>query len=357
MKTVINQRLFSITLFTLLYSIHLQAQNIPAALEIPLSSQKAQVSQKIGFTDVTVVYHSPSVRGRKIWGTNIAPYGGKPFLWRAGANENTTITFTDKVLIEGQSLNAGTYGLHMIPNEKEFTIIFSENSTSWGSFFYNESEDALRIKVTPMESPFREWLTYDFEIRERNFVSLALLWENLKIPMRIEVDDEVTLDHIRGQLRSSPAFTSDGWKNAASYCLRNNINHTEALGWIDRALRTDKSFANFTIKANLLEQDGKSEEGLEALKSGFVEATPDGLLNYVNGQYRLKAESKAKMATDYMQKNHSKLWQTQMALAAMYGYNKDSKKQLSHLEKALKSAPENRAGRISQQIERLKGGK
>lgn len=348
-----QQKTFLI-LFLLTFSIFSYAQ-IPSALQVPLKSQRAQVTQRIGFTDVSVTYHSPAVNGRKIWGSNIAPYDGKPFLWRAGANENTTISFTDDVVIEGKQLAAGTYGLHMIPTEKEFTIVFSKNHSSWGSYFYDESEDALRVIVQPEESPFREWLTYDFEVRAQDHLVLSLKWENIKIPMKIEVNDEVTLGHIRAQLRSSPAFTSDGWKNAANYCLQNDLNLEEALTWIDRALRTEGSFENYQIKAGIQEKLGNESEALETLKLSFNEASPDVLMRFVSSQIRGESLDKAKMAADHLEKNHASSWQTHYAMSTVLSQEGDPKKSLKHLEKALKSAPENWKGRISQLIEQEKG--
>ena len=115
------------------------------SMVLPEVSQLSEVKQRIGYTDITIVYHSPYVNGRKIWG-ELVPYGK---VWRAGANENTTISFTDDVSINGSPLPAGTYGLHMIPGESEWTVIFSKDHTSWGSFFYNEKEDALRVKTKP----------------------------------------------------------------------------------------------------------------------------------------------------------------------------------------------------------------
>ncbi|HZU44963.1 MAG TPA: DUF2911 domain-containing protein, partial [Terriglobales bacterium] len=112
-------------------------------LDLPRPSQQAVVSQRLGITDVTISYHRPLVNKRQIWG-NLVPYGQ---VWRAGANENTTIQFTDPVTIEGKPLAKGIYGLHMIPAQDQWIVIFSNNHTSWGSFTYKESEDALRVTV------------------------------------------------------------------------------------------------------------------------------------------------------------------------------------------------------------------
>src|SRR6266568_2643504 len=117
----------------------------PTELNIPRVSQRGSVTQRIGLTDITIHYHRPMVGGREIWGKTV-PYGK---VWRAGANENTTITFSDDVTVEGKPLAAGTYGLHTIPDKDQWTIIFSKNSTSWGSFSYDEKEDALRVTVKP----------------------------------------------------------------------------------------------------------------------------------------------------------------------------------------------------------------
>ena len=130
-----------------------QAQS--TILDIPRQSQHAVLMQRVGITDITISYHRPLVAGRKIWG-GVVPYGQ---VWRAGANENTTIEFTDQVMIEGKPLDRGTYGLHMIPNADEWTVIFSKNSTSWGSFTYDQKEDALRVNVKPHATEFREALT------------------------------------------------------------------------------------------------------------------------------------------------------------------------------------------------------
>jgi hypothetical protein len=157
-------------------------------------SLKASVTQRLGAdTDITIEYSRPGVKGRKIWG-DLVPYGmapgnqyskNKPYPWRAGANENTTIEFKKDVLIEGKPLPAGKYGLHMIPSEKEWIIIFSKNNTAWGSFAYNQEEDALRVTVTPIKAPHQEWLTYGFDDLAGTSATAYLHWEQLKVPFKI----------------------------------------------------------------------------------------------------------------------------------------------------------------------------
>ncbi len=159
-------------------------------------SLKAGVSQTIGpDTEITVVYSRPGVKGRKIWG-ELVPYGlaegnkysdGKPFPWRAGANENTTIEVSKDVMIEGEKLPAGKYGIHMIPSEDDWIIIFSKVNDIWGSYKYNEANDALRVTVTPVEAPQCEWLTFGFENLAGNSATAYLHWEKLKVPFKIEI--------------------------------------------------------------------------------------------------------------------------------------------------------------------------
>src|SRR6266705_3291593 len=142
-------------------------------LDLPRPSQHASVTQRIGITDITINYHRPLVNGRKIWG-GLVPYGQ---VWRAGVNENTSIAFSDPVTIEGRPLDKGAYGLHMIAGENEWTVIFSKNSTSWGSFTYNQAEDALRVTSKPQSAELHEALTYDFDQLTPNSAVVTLRWE------------------------------------------------------------------------------------------------------------------------------------------------------------------------------------
>jgi hypothetical protein len=163
------------------------------------ASLKASVMQGLGVdTDITIVYSRPGVKGRTIWGA-LVPYGmapgndeskGKPIPWRAGANENTTIEFSKAVLVEGNKLPSGKYGLFMIPSEKDWTIIFSKNNSAWGAYSYNQAEDVLRITVTPVEAPHTEWLMYGFDDLAGTSATAYLQWANLKVPFKIALPGE-----------------------------------------------------------------------------------------------------------------------------------------------------------------------
>lgn len=160
----------------------------------PPASKKAAVTQRIGVdTDITISYSRPCVKGRVIWG-GLVPYGlapgdtysdNKPYPWRGGANECTTIEFSRNVQIEGKPLPAGKYSLHFIPSEGDWVVIFNRNNTLWGSFKYNEQEDILRIRVTPVNGSHQEWLMYGFDNISDYGAVAYMHWANMKVPFKI----------------------------------------------------------------------------------------------------------------------------------------------------------------------------
>jgi hypothetical protein len=193
------KRLSQISFFLILSFLLILPSTTFAQRNQVRASLKASVMQRLGIdTDITIEYSRPGVKGRKIWG-ELVPYGmapgnqysnEKPYPWRAGANENTTIEFSKDVLIEGNKLPAGKYGIHMIPSEKDWIIIFSKNNSAWGSFSYNQEEDALRVTVTPVEAPHKEWLMFGFDDLAGTSATAFLHWESLKVPFKIELPKE-----------------------------------------------------------------------------------------------------------------------------------------------------------------------
>lgn len=187
LKKVLPFSLITIALLTMCFVV--QAQEPP-------KSPKASVSQRIGVdTDVLIDYSRPGVKGRTIWG-DLVPYGmnpgnkyskDKPYPWRAGANENTTITLSKDVTIEGKKLPAGKYSIHMVPGEKEFEVMFNKVSDGWGSYTYDASQNALEIKVKPVETEHTEWLEFEFVDITGNSAVVKLKWAELAIPFKVEV--------------------------------------------------------------------------------------------------------------------------------------------------------------------------
>ena len=243
-----------ITAFSLCLASLAGAQTL---LTLPEASQAATISQRLGVTDITITYHRPLVGGRKVWG-GLVPYGQ---VWRAGANENTTIRFSDAVTIDGQPLAAGTYGLHMQPNTDSCDVIFSKNSTSWGSFSYKKDEDALRVTVKPRPSEMHEALTYDFDEVKPDSTVVTLQWEKLAIPFRVAVNEtDATLRSLRQELRGGKQYTWTGWDEAANYCLQHKTNLEEALRWSDTSIQGEERFENLMTKSRILEAMNRASD-------------------------------------------------------------------------------------------------
>ena len=232
-----------------------------AILNLPRVSQHARFTQRIGVTDITVDYHRPLVNGRKIFG-GLQAYGE---VWRAGANENTTFEVSDPVTINSQPLPKGVYGLHMIPGETSWVVIFSKNSTSWGSFTYAEAEDALRVTVTPHPIESHEALSYDFDDPKPNSVVITMRWEKVAVPFKVEVKtSEVTEKSLRNQLRARAQFEWSPWMEAANYLLANNLSAEEALKDANRSIENEDRFENEITKSRALTALGRTDEALAA---------------------------------------------------------------------------------------------
>jgi len=261
-------------------------------------NKRATVSEEIGITDVIIRYSRPGVKKREghIWGELIPTgfsqlgYGFKnPTPWRAGANENTTIEFTTDVKVEGRTLSAGKYGFFVAYDPSECTLIFSKNSTSWGNFFYDSTEDALRVKVKPGKTDKSvEWLKYEFTDQTSSSATIQLQWEKVTIPFRVDVDViKMQLASFRKELRGGVALPGywQPWNEAASYCLANHTNLEEALLWADSATSSifggTRNFETWQTKAAILDSLGRKAEGEEAMKRAM--SYVDDLQGYVYG--------------------------------------------------------------------------
>lgn len=342
-----------ITVVCFLFSLSTFAQS---SLTMPEASPKAVVTQRIGLTDISVNYHSPAVKERTVWG-GLVPYNK---IWRAGANENTTVSFTHDVSVNGKPLPAGTYGLHMIPTEKNWTIIFSKNYTSWGSYFYKQDEDALRVEVAPKQHQHTEWLTYTFFDKSSNSATLSLLWEKLEIPVKIDVDvNTVVVNNIKNELRSTPGFTWQGFYEAADYCYHNNVETDQALIWIESANNFNpNNFSVLKLKANLLEVKGQKDEAEKISKEAVDFATEDELNSY---GYELIAAEKLDKALEIFKlnvKRHPKSWNAYDSYGEALAKKGDTKEAIKAYNSALKNAPpDTQMARIQETIKKLQEAK
>ncbi|MFZ1517780.1 MAG: DUF2911 domain-containing protein [Ignavibacteriaceae bacterium] len=314
-------------------------------LTIPQASQQAMVSQRIGLTDITVSYHRPAVNGREVWGA-LVPFDQ---VWRVGANENTTICFSTDVMVENKEVAAGTYGLHMIPTKNTWTVIFSRDNAAWGSFFYNEKNDAVRFTVTPVANDFREWLSYSFDDLSAKSSTLTLKWEKLSIPIKIEVDiNETVIANMEKELTGLPGFFWQGWNQIATYALGNNYNLDMALAWADKSIGINKNLTNMMTKSLILESMGKNDEAIKIKKEAFaLPGVDEAQVNTLG--YQLMGIGKTKEALEVFEKNtidHPDSWNTWDSLAEGLLAKGDKVKSKQLYEKALGMAPDNQKERI-----------
>ena len=319
-------------------------------LNLPRDSQRASVSQRVGITDVTINYHRPLVKGRTIWG-KVVPYGQ---VWRAGANENTTITFTDPVSIEGQAIDKGTYGLHMIPNQDQWVVIFSKANTAWGSFTYKESEDALRINVKPQAAELQEALAYDIDQPTENSAVITMRWEKVAIPFKVSVDvNNIVEASLQKQMRGLTQYTWDAWDDGANYLLAHKVNLDEALQYEDRSIQVEDRYDNNMTKSQILDAMGKKQEAKAAHDKALALASPQQLHQYA---FQLKGEKKDQEAFAVWSKNakdHPDLWFTHSGMARVYSSKGDFDNAVKEMKIAETSAPDGTKSIIEAYIKRL----
>lgn len=343
-------------------------------------NQQSSVTQHIGVVTVTIDYSSPDVhapngddRRGKIWG-ELVPYGLTNLgfgtctecPWRAGANENTVFTVSHDVKINGQPLKAGSYGLHIIPmKDEDWTLIFSNNHTSWGSFSYDPKEDALRVKVKPSKSEYNEYLTYEFTERKPEQATVALKWEDVQVPWTISVDGmtDLYLARIREELRNSNGFSWQNWVAAAQYALQVK-RPNDAVAFADRAINFQfvgqENFRTLSTLADAQEAAGKTAEAQATRAKAWAHPTASVIDLHQAGR-QLLAQGKKEEALRIWElnaKRYPNVWPVHVGLARGYSAVGRYKDALKEAKLALAQAPDevNRKN-LEQGITKLEAGK
>jgi tetratricopeptide (TPR) repeat protein len=284
-------------------------------LDLPAASQRAEVAQRIGLTEITIHYHRPLANDRKIW-NGLVPYGK---VWRAGANENTTITFSDPVLIAGKPLDKGTYGLHMVPNAEEWTIIFSKNSTSWGSFTYDPAEDALRVTAKPQAADLHNALTYEFDELQPNSAVVQLEWEKIAVPFTVSVDvHDLVQASLKQQLRELSQYTWISWDDAANYLLTEKIALNDALKYADTSIENEDRYENEITKSKVLTALNRKDEAATAQRKALDLASPLQMHMFARQLQGEKRTDEAFAIYRENAKKHPDQWFVHTGLARMY---------------------------------------
>ena len=329
-----------------------QAQSL--VLDLPLRSQYAEVTQRIGVTTITIKYSRPLVNERKIWG-GLVPYGK---VWRTGANTNTTISFSDPVIIQGKPLERGTYGLHTIPNDGEWTIIFSKNSTSWGSFTYDQAEDALRVNVKPKPADVHNALTFEFDDLQPNRATVALKWEKIEVPFTVAVDvREAVRASLRKQFRTLSRYTWISWNDAANYLLAEKIDLNDALAYAEKSIENEDRFENEITKSKVLTALNRQSEAAAVQKKALDLGTPLQVHQFARELLAAKRSDEAFAIFRENAKKHPDKWFVHEGLARMYsaqGRFDDAKKEI---RAALAIAPVNQKSDLNESLKELESGR
>jgi hypothetical protein len=342
-------------------------------------NQQATVLQQIGLVRVSIAYSSPHVhspagedRKGKIWGT-LVPYGMvdlgfgscKECPWRGGANENTVFTTSHDIKVQGQPLPAGAYGLHFIPGKEEWTIIFSKNSTSWGSFFYDPKEDALRVTAKPEATEYHEVLTYEFPERKLDTATAALKWENLSLPFTLTVDNanDLYAENMAKELRSTAGFSWEGWLAAAQFTLQHKTHLDQGLKWAENAVSPQTGQENFTTLVNLSELQAANGRDADAAKTldralNHPTARPLDLHAYGRQLLNQKKPQEALKVFQLNAKRYPNVWPVHVGLARGYAANDRPKEALAEAKLALPQAPDpNNKKALEGMIQKLQEGK
>ena len=350
--------------------------NAHAQMDIPGDGGniKASVTEVVGITSISVNYSRPAVKGREgnIWGGVVAngfgsfnfSTGSMSSPWRAGANEATTISFEHNVKVEGQDLDAGTYALFMAIQPDKATVIFSRQVEAWGSFYYTEEDDVLRVEVeTATLENSVERLKYEFIEHQENACILALQWEKRSIPFKIEVEvEDIVLNRIREQMISSKGFVSGNLVQASSYCFSKNIHLEEALAWAKKAVDGkpfgQTAFVNYQNLALGYEKLNQLEQADSTMRIAL--RNENSLQRYLTYNSQCIKKGRATQAIEIMliaQKAFGDVYGVNNGLSYAYSAGGMYDKALDHARIALTQATSAKStSKVEENIRKLESG-
>lgn len=367
------KRIFLTCVFLLLAAISASSQELSELAQPPNgNNQKAKVSQWIGPVEVSIAYHSPRIHFNKaertghIWG-ELIPYGffddgfgpSKAQPWRAGANETTTITLSHDVKIDGKDLKAGTYGLFLaLDKTGPWTWIFSK-TIGWGAYQYEEKNDVLRVRATPQDAPFTEFLTYGFDDRLPDSAVAYLQWENKRVSFKVDVPNanELYAAKMREQLLSWTGFDYRSWQAAAQFCADNKVNLEEALVWADKAIKEPfrgaaggkEDFSTLQTKVAVLSAMGRDSEADATLDKALHLPNTDVVMVHQAAMRLLRAgrKDKAMEVFKFNAAQHpDEKFFTYVGLARGYTALGDKTNAIKNWETALRNVPESQKGNL-----------
>ncbi|WP_298893395.1 DUF2911 domain-containing protein [uncultured Psychroserpens sp.] len=350
-----------------IFNSHAQRSNPFHTLNTPSSSPQVLEMQKLGVTQIEINYHSPALRNRDVWNTpGVIPQNGTPIAWRAGANMNTTISFSTDVFIEGQPLSAGTYGFHIVPNGNEFKLLFAHNNNQWGSYYLDTNKDiTLSVDVSGVSCPKSEQLDYEFLNRTENSVVIGLEWGEKRIPFTVSVDLNTTVvKSLRKELRGINTYRWEAWNDAASWCLNHNTNLEEALTWAERSILggyngfgANKNLTNLTTKARIQQKLNKTEE----LQQTIIEAlstvgTAYDINTFSMFLIRNKSFDEALQLSEIGLKDNPKVWYLMLNHGISNYFLGKKKAAVKMLDKAHQNTPDSYKSYVGKVLDDVKNG-
>ena len=254
---------------------------------LPQPSPAAKAALTVGITDIEIVYHRPGVKGRQIWG-GLVPFGE---VWRLGANEATTISFSTAVQVEGRDVPAGTYGLFAIPGPETWTLILNKQPKQWGAYFYKKEEDLVRFEVKPQPGPATEWMAFHLTPISGDAATVEMAWEKLRVPFTVRADTErMVWESLDKALAGKP--DAETYLTAVQHALNTGARLDDAMAWTDKALALQENFWGHEFKAKLLQRQGKVEEALQHLDKAMTLAKGKAPQAYIDGLAKLKGQWK-----------------------------------------------------------------
>lgn len=347
-----------------------------AQMDVPAvaGNTRAMISEEVGITSITINYSRPDVNKRegKIYGDgNVVTYGFSTtsFItnkntapWRAGANENTTISFEHDVKVEGKPIKAGTYGLHMAVWPDSVLLIFSNQKDAWGSFYYEEKFDAVRVVVKPVPTDKSvEWLKYEFVEHKEKHCVIAMQWEKLSVPFKVEVDvDNIVVVRLREQITSQKGFNSTNMLQASQFCFNKNINLEEALGSAQRAItgfNGQKSFTSLRNLATGYDKLNRLPQADSVMNEALTMANANQYMGYGRSLIGLKRIERALEIFNANEKKNGDVYAVNAGYMSYYSAKGDFTKALECANKALTQAPQAQKNTIAGFIAKLKEGK
>lgn len=247
----------------------LAATTVFGQIRTPRPSPKSTLTQTVGLTDITITYSRPGVKNRTIWG-GLVPYDK---VWRTGANEATTITFSDDVWVNGNKLTKGSYSLHSIPSPAEWTLIFNSVADQWGSYSYDAAKDALRIKVKPEPAEYREWLTFEIPNLSTDTAQVVLRWEKLAVPFTVDTKSlERTMTSLKNAMQ--PDWRTPYQAANVAFDNKGAATDQEISDWLDKSLSVNENTTNLWLKARFYQRLGRTADAIKAGEEAIAKATP-----------------------------------------------------------------------------------